>query len=147
MDGEGGIAGDEKWWLSESSADYGTEGSPPSLKHRTKQYALRIIRLYSALPRTTEAQVIGKQLLRSGTSVGANYREGFRSRSPAEYISKLETALQELEETHYWMELLIESEVMMADRLRELLQESDELTAILVTCIRKARTTRQSKQA
>lgn len=77
------------------------------LKIRTKQFALRIIRLYSALPDTTEAQVIGKQILRSGTSVGAHYHEGIRSRSKAEFISKLEGGLQELEETVYWMELIV----------------------------------------
>jgi four helix bundle protein len=79
------------------------------LKTRTKAFALRVIRLYSALPQTPVAQVIGKQLLRSGTSVGAHYREGARSRSDAEFISKLEGALQELEETAYWLELLGES--------------------------------------
>jgi four helix bundle protein len=71
----------------------------PDLKVRTREFALRIIRLYTALPRTTEAQVIGKQVPRSGTSVGANYREATRARSSAEFISKIETALQELEET------------------------------------------------
>ncbi len=71
------------------------------LKSRTKQFALRIVRLFSALPTTTVAQVIGKQLLRSGTSVGAHYREAYRSRSDAEFISKLEGGLQELEETDH----------------------------------------------
>ena len=71
------------------------------LKTRTKQFVLRIIRLYSALPKNTEAQVIGKQMLRSGISVGAHYREGIRGRSNAEFISKLECGLQELEETIY----------------------------------------------
>jgi four helix bundle protein len=75
------------------------------LKTRTKQLALRTIRLYSALPTTTVAQVLGKQLLRSGTSVGAHYRESVRARSNAEFISKLEGGLQELEETGYWLEL------------------------------------------
>ena len=73
------------------------------LKVRTKQFALRIIRVYSALPTTAVAQVIGKQILRSGTSVGAHYREAFRSRSDAEFISKLEGGLQELDETEYWL--------------------------------------------
>ncbi len=80
------------------------------LKKRTKKFALRIIRLYSSLPKSTEAQVIGKQVLRSGTSVGAHYREACRSRSNAEFISKIEGGLQELEETIYWLELLIESD-------------------------------------
>ena len=72
---------------------------PEDLRTRTKRFALRVIRLYSALPKTTEAQVMGKQLLRSGTSVGAHYREAVRSRSDAEFISKIEGGLQELEKS------------------------------------------------
>ena len=90
------------------------------LRTRTKHFGLRIIRLFVALPKTTEAQVLGKQLLRSGTSVGAHYREGHRARSNAEFISKLEGALQELEETAYWLELLSESGMLPASRLAEL---------------------------
>ena len=113
---------------------------PPSdLKQRTKQFALRIIRLYVALPKTMEAQVIGKQLLRSGTSVGAHYREGTRSRSTAEFVSKIEGGLQELEESAYWMELLVESNIMPETRLNDLQQEANELTAILVTCSKNAK--------
>lgn len=100
---------------------------------RTKVFALRIIRLYSSLPKRTEAQVIGKQLLRSGTSVGAHVREGNRSRSDAEMISKIEAALQELEETQYWLELLAAAEIVKPERFSDLLKEADELTAILVT--------------
>lgn len=77
---------------------------------RTKLFALRVIRLYAALPKTTESQVIGKQILRSGTSVGAHYREAKRARSTAEFVSKIECALQELEETIYWLELLAEGD-------------------------------------
>ncbi len=72
------------------------------LKTRTKEFALRIIRLYSAMPNTTASQVLGKQILRSGTSVGAQYREGVRAKSDADFINKLEGSLQELEETSYW---------------------------------------------
>jgi four helix bundle protein len=86
------------------------------LKTRTKQFALRIIRLYKALPNTVEAQVIGKQVLRSGTSVGAQYREATRARSDAEFISKIESGLQELEETIYWLELLVESQTFRAEK-------------------------------
>jgi four helix bundle protein len=114
--------------------------TPPSdLKHRTKQFALRVIRLYAALPKSTEAQVIGKQLLRSGTSVGAHYREGVRSRSTAEFVSKIEGGLQELEESAYWMELLVESSIIPETRLSDLQQEADELMAILVTCSKNAK--------
>jgi four helix bundle protein len=109
------------------------------LKSRTREYALRIIRLYAALPKTTEAQVLGKQLLRSGTSVGAHYREGIRARSDAEFISKIEGGLQELEESMYWMELLTDADIIQQDRLADLMKEADELTAILVTCAKNAR--------
>lgn len=87
-------------------------GGKSDLKERTKAFALRIIRLFVALPKTTEAQVIGKQVLRSGTAFGAHYREAYRSRSDAEYIAKIELALQELEETGYWMELLAGAEIV-----------------------------------
>src|SRR5437764_418797 len=106
------------------------------LADRTKAFALRIIRMYTALPQSRVAGVLGHQALRSGTSVGANYREGYRSRSTAEAISKFEVALQELDETSYWLELLIESGTISARRLQSLLQETEELTAILVTSVR-----------
>ena len=82
------------------------ENKPEDLRIRTKQFSLRIVRLFAALPKTTEGQVIGRQLLRSGTSVGAHYREAIRARLSAEFISKLEGGLQELDESAYWMELL-----------------------------------------
>ena len=115
------------------------QGQQVDLKTRTKQFALRIIRLYSALPKTTTAQVIGKQLLRSGTSVGAHYREACRARSTAEFVSKVGGGLQELEETAYWIELLVESEIQEAARLADLQQEANELTAILITCAKNAK--------
>jgi len=100
--------------------NHAEEPSSGNLKARTKSFAVRVIRLYSALPKATAAQVIGKQLLRSGTSVGAHYREATRSRSPAEFISKIEVGLQELEETDYWFDLLIETEVVPQERLAPL---------------------------
>ncbi|ELS04274.1 TIGR02436 family protein [Xenococcus sp. PCC 7305] len=110
------------------------------LRQRTKKFALRIIRLYSSLPSSsTVAQVIGKQVLRSGTSVGAHYREAFRSRSNAEFISKIETGLQELEETVYWLELLIESNLVSEAKLKSLLIEASELTAIFITSVKKVK--------
>jgi four helix bundle protein len=109
------------------------------LKTRTKAFAVRIIRLYAALPATTVAQVIGKQMLRSGTSVGANYREGSRGRSTPEFVSKLQISLQELEETQYWLELLVEAGTVPAPQLTDLQDEATQLTAILVTCINNAR--------
>ena len=113
------------------------------LLERTKAFAVRIVRLYTTLPKSTEAQVIGKQLLRSGTSVGAHVREGKRSRSDAELISKTEGALQELEETSYWLELLVEAGIVKADLLADLHKEADELTAILVT---SAKTVKKRKK-
>lgn len=90
------------------------------LRIRTRQYALAIIRFYSALPKTTEAQVIGKQLLRSGTSVGAHYREACRAKSDAEFVNKIEGGLQELDETSYWLELLNEIASTPNDKLHSL---------------------------
>ena len=109
------------------------------LRQRTKAFALRVIRLYVSLPKRTEAQVIGKQLLRSGTSVGANYREAYRARSKAEYISTIGISLREIEETGYWFELLVEAGIVPENRLRSLQQECGELTAIFVSSIKKAK--------
>ena len=117
----------------------GERRTPEDLKTRTKRFALEIIRLYSVLPKSTEAQVIGRQMLRSGTSVGAHYRESIRSRSDAEVVSKIEVALQELEETRYWLELLAESGTFKPERLDAMMCEVDELVAILVTCVKKVK--------
>jgi len=107
-------------------------------------FALSIVRLYTELPKTDEARVLGKQLLRSATSVGAHYREACRSRSDAEFVSKLEGGLQELDETGFWLELLRDTEVVHAAIATSLLQETDELTAIFVASVRtvKRRTRR-----
>jgi four helix bundle protein len=118
---------------------------PTDILDRTKTFALRIIRLYSALPKSTEAQVIGKQVLRSATSVGAHLREGKRSRSDAEMISKTEVALQELEETVYWLELLVGAGIVKPERLTDLQEEADELTAILVTSVKTIKNRREKK--
>ena len=109
------------------------------LKQRTKTFALRIIKLFSSLPKSQEAQVIGKQVLRSGTTVGAQYREACRSRSNSEFISKMQSSLQELDETAYWLELLVEGEMVSDAKLSELRKETDELIAIFVTSIKTAR--------
>src|ERR1700723_336681 len=101
---------------------------------RTKMFARRIIRLYCALPKNdVVAQVLGKQVLRSGTSVGANYREANRARSKAEFISKTGDCLKEADETLYWLELLLEENFVSARRLQPLTKENDELLAILTT--------------
>src|SRR3954469_301421 len=112
---------------------------PPDLKTRTKQFALRVIRLFVALPANEVACTIGKQILRSGTSVGAHYRESIRSRSDAELVSKWGGALQELEETAYWLELLAEGGVVGDERLAGLQAECNELIAILTTCVKNVK--------
>jgi four helix bundle protein len=113
-----------------------------SFVERSKQYALRIMSLYSSLPQNTLAQTVGKQPLRSGTSVGAQLREARRSRSDAELISKTESALQELDESAYWMDLLAEYGIVRRTRLVALLKEADELTSILVAGIRRVKSRR-----
>ena len=115
------------------------------LRQRTKSFALRVIRMYSSLPKTTEAQVIGKQVLRSGTSVGANYREAYRARSHAEFVAKAGISLMEIEETAYWLELLVEAGVVSASKLQSLQGECDELIAIFVTIVRKGKARKADK--
>ncbi len=112
---------------------------PPDLRQRTKAYALRIIRLYRTLPRSGEARVIGNQILRSGTSVGAQYREACRAKSTRDFISKMEGSLGELDETAYWLELLEAAEIVPAERLAALKQETEELIAIFVTSVKTAK--------
>jgi four helix bundle protein len=109
------------------------------LADRTKLYARRIIRLVSALPKSVVAQVLGKQVLRSGTSVGANYREASRARSKAEFIAKMGDCLKELGESEYWLDLLSEENVVPPAKLAPLLKETRELIAIFVTSIKTAR--------
>lgn len=109
------------------------------LRQRTLGFALRIIKLFGAMPKSTEAQVLGKQLLRSGTSVGANYREVFRSRSRAEFIAKLGICLQELDESLYWFELLAKSEIIPEKRLESLTDEANQLIAIFTTISKSAK--------
>ena len=107
---------------------------------RTKMSARRVIRLYVALPKSNAAaQVLGKQLLRSGTSVGANYREAQRARSKAEFISKIGDCLKEAHESLYWLELLSEENFTPVRRLQPLLTETDELPAILTTISKHAK--------
>src|SRR5215212_8679527 len=106
------------------------------LRRRTKRFALRVINVSSSLPADYETLVVRKQLVRSGTSVGAQYREACRARSTAEFISKMHQGLQELDETAYWFELLVESERVPQSKLGDLIRETDELIAIFVSSIR-----------
>ena len=94
------------------------------LKERTSKFALQIVRMYALLPKTTEAQVLGKQVLRSGTSVGAHYREGHRAKSDADGVSKFEGLLQELDETDYWLDLLVKAGIVPAKTLEPLMNHS-----------------------
>jgi four helix bundle protein len=103
---------------------------PQDLRKRTKAFALRIIRLYASLPKTTVAQVLGKQILRSVTSVGAQYHEACRAKSNADFVSKIEGAS---EETRYWLELLIEAEIVAESKLKDLCTENTELIAMFVS--------------
>jgi len=112
------------------------------LRERTLE-PLRVMSLCDALPRTRSANVVAYQLLRAGTSPGAQYREGIRSRSDAELISKMESALQELEETSYWLEVLVHRQLVSARRPAPLQKEVDELTRIFVTCVKKLKARRR----
>ena len=109
------------------------------LKIRTKKYALRIIKLVDNLPGSKIGNVIGNQILRSATSVGANYRSACRRRSKAEFISKLNIVLEEIDECLYWLELIEESELLKKEKLVELISETKELIAIFVSTLKTLR--------
>lgn len=115
-------------------------GQAKDLKMRTKSFALRVIRMYSKLPKNdTVAQVLGRQVLRSGTSVGANYREASRARSKTEFVSKIGDCLKEIDETEYWLEMIVDSGYVSADRMAELLDEARQLIAIFTTIDKTAK--------
>ena len=109
------------------------------LKDRTRRFAVRIIRMVDKLPRSIASEVIARQLVRSATSIGANYRAASRERSKAEFIAKLQIVLEESDETQYWLELLLEVDLLDRQALQELSQEADELTAIFVSALKTAR--------
>src|SRR5262245_54688966 len=113
--------------------------TPDDFKTRTKQFALRVIKLVKSLPHTREADVLGKQLLRSGTSVAANYRAACRATSVQDFINKLGTVEEESDESLLWMELIVESGIMPASRLDRLMKEASELTAMTVSSINRSR--------
>ena len=117
------------------------------LRDRTKQFALRIIRMFAALPRTTQAQVLGKQVLRAGTSVAANFREASRARTNAEFVAKLGVVQQELDETLLWLELLIDSGIVKEKLLAALIQEANELMKIMVAAIKRTPSERSKRLA
>ena len=109
------------------------------LRQRTKKFALVFCGCFPLYQKPTEARILGKQVLRSGTSVGANYREAYRARSRAEFISKCGDSLRELEETPYWLELLVDAGCVPSEKLDALRQECDELIAIFVTILKRSK--------
>lgn len=114
------------------------------MKARTKRFALRIIKAVQSLPEDRVANVLGAQLLRSGTSVGANYRAACRAKSTADFVNKLKIVEEEGDESLFWMELLVESGLTPQQKLAELMKEGDELVAIVVSALK---TTRQTQSA
>ncbi len=109
------------------------------LKERTKKFALRAIKLVDALPKTTAGRAIGNQLVRSGTSVGANYRSACRGRSKAEFVAKIGTVVEEADESAFWLELIMEGGLLKPDLVAPLHREADELTAIFIASARTAK--------
>src|SRR5260370_782578 len=120
-------------------------GGTQDLRSSTKAVALGVIRLYVALPKTALAQVLGGQILRAGTSVGAHYREACRAKSDADFVSKIEGALQELDETVYWTELISEGKIFSERRLKPLCDEAEELIAIFVTMVKNVKSRKGTK--
>ena len=114
------------------------------MKARTKAYANRVVKLCAALPNNWIARTLGKQLLRSGTSVGANYRAVCRARSNADFINKLRVVEEECDESLFWMELLVDNGFVKSSRLRDLMKEGNELLAIVVSSAKTARTSRDA---
>jgi four helix bundle protein len=117
------------------------------LKRRTKAFALRILKLVDALPKTTAGRALASQIVRSGTSVAANYRAACRAKSPADFIAKMGIVEEEGDETLFWLELLEESELVSATKLAAIKQEASELIAITIASIKTARRNRGSNSA
>ena len=117
------------------------------MKARTKQFALRTIKAYRALPRTEEARIIGNQMLRSGTSVGANYRASCQSRSDKEFLSRISIVLEEADETAFWFELLVEAEIMTQKQMGDLLEEAGQLSKIFGATQRSMKTKLRNARA
>ena len=109
------------------------------LKARTKEFSLRVMNLVDRLPTTTTGRALGRQLVRSGTSVGANYRAACRSRSRAEFIAKIGVVIEEADESAFWLELIMDSRIIKPELVSSLHQEAEELTAIFTATARSAR--------
>jgi four helix bundle protein len=121
--------------------------SPEEIRERTKKFAIRIVRLFRALPKSTEAQVLGKQLLRSGTSVAANYRAVCRARSKAEFIARIGIVAEEADESVLWLEMLAETQTLRRERLRDITKEARELAAIFSASLKTSRDNQQITQS
>ena len=115
------------------------------MKSRTKQFALRVIKLTESLPNTKAGTVIGNQLLRSGTSVGANYRASCRAKSNADFVHKLSIVEEEADESIYWMELLVEGKIIKETLLENLMNEADQILSIIVSSIKTTKEKRNSQ--
>jgi four helix bundle protein len=124
---------EEKYYIVKKKMENFSEG----FKARTKEFALRIIRFYQALPKTGEAKIIGNQMLRSGTSIAANYRAACRARSEKEFFSKICTVIEEADETQLWLELLLESSIVSNAEMNNLLKEAEEILKIMVSTRQK----------
>jgi len=118
------------WLVLKDDSSTGKTMDADDLKKRTKQFGLRILKLVGALPNTVQGRAIGGQLVRSGTSVGANYRAACRGRSKAEFVAKLGTVEEEADESAYWVEMIIEGELLKQKQVQPLLNEANELTRI-----------------
>ncbi len=119
--------------------------NPDDFKKRTRTFALRVIRLVKALPKSTVGNVIGRQLLRCGTSVGANYRAACRARSRADFVAKMKIVEEECDESLYWIELLRESGEVEAALLKDLIKEADVILSLVVASIKTARSRKESQ--
>ncbi len=121
--------------------------NPEDMKARTRAFALRIIRLAESLPNTPTAKVIRNQMLRCGPSVGANYRAACRAKSKPDFVSKMGTVEEEADETIYWMELLIDAEIVKRPRIADLLDEADQILSIVISSIKTAKGFRANPQS
>jgi four helix bundle protein len=127
-------------------SEYGLQNEP-DLKKRTKAFALRILKLVDALPKTTAGRALASQIVRSGTSIAANYRAACRAKSTADFIAKMGIVEEQADETLFWLELLEESDLVLAAKLTAIKREADELIAITVASIKTARPNRASNSA
>ena len=129
----------EELWVCDAFNE-GAKMKGDELKERTKQFALRVLKLVDALPNTVAGRVIANQIMRSGSSVGANYRAACRARSNAEFIAKIGTVLEESDETEFWLELIRDGKLLPTDKVEPLKKEAEEITAIMAASRKTAQT-------